>query len=172
MGNAPMRFSTGWDVVTFTMMGTHAAADRLSAVSWHDPHLAYAAAGETLWWMTTLDTMLKRFLGASYTASRRAENVIDGQLSGIRYARGRFTHAFDILEVVEPGYSDEQQSFNTPGYWKWSPLSASRRSGVEPGEKEYRGLLAGTYVNSTLTNVLTFLRAQATRSSVHKPKLL
>ena len=36
----------GWDVVAWMVLATGAAADRLDAVSWHDPHLAFAATGE------------------------------------------------------------------------------------------------------------------------------
>lgn len=157
----PERLGPGWDVVSFTVMGTNAAADRLAAVNWHDPHLAYAAVGETLWWITTLDTMLKRFLGETYIENRRAENVVSRQLSALRHARHRFTHAFDLLEVVEPGGDPQQQDYGTPGYWRWRPLPPSKRSGGETGEREYQTFLAGKLVSSTLVNALTFLRNQA-----------
>jgi hypothetical protein len=149
--------------VSWTMTAATAAADRLIAVSWNDPQLAFAAAGETLWWIRTLDQCLERKMGMQYVATRSSENVVAAQLLGLKFARDRITHAFDVLEPVEPGGQLAAQDYGTPGYWKWRDIGLSKRSGNQRGEPEYRKYLMGRYVQSTLTHVLTFLRAQAWR---------
>jgi hypothetical protein len=149
----------GWDLVDWTVMATNAAADRLIAISWHDPHLAFAATCEVLWWISILDELLERRLGSPYIEERKEHHIGD-QLAGLRYARNRLTHKLDILEPVEPGGNLKDAAFGTPGYWKWCPLPAEGRTG-NPGESEYGRLIAGHTIQSILTMVLTFLRSQA-----------
>ncbi len=149
----------GWDLVSWTIIATNAAADRLLAVSWHDPHRAFAATCEVLWWISNTDELLERKLGDAYAEARKLQHVGD-QLAGLRYARNRLTHKLDILEPVEPGGNARDAGYGTPGYWKWRYLPAEGRSG-NPGELEYRTYVAGHRVQSILTMVLTFLRTQA-----------
>ena len=47
----------GWDLVSWTVMATNEAADRLIAARWHDPHKAFAATCEVLWWIHNLDEL-------------------------------------------------------------------------------------------------------------------
>jgi hypothetical protein len=159
------RLGPGWAVVSWTVVATNEAADRLLAVSWHDPHTAYAASGETLWWITVLDDCLERKLGDPYRHARRTDRV-DRQLLAMRHARNRIAHAFDVLEWVEPGGNPEGRAYGTPGYWKWRSLPPERRSGADEADEyqAYQRVLAGHLVQSTLTQVLRFLRAQAWRA--------
>jgi hypothetical protein len=110
------KLGPGWDIVTWTVMATNAAADRLGAVSLHDPHLAYAAAGETLFWIRGLDQQLERYLGTPYISSKERDPVIKRQLLGLKHARDRITHAFDVLETVEFGGNRQDQGYGSPGF--------------------------------------------------------
>ncbi len=149
----------GWDLVSWTVMATNEAADRLIAARWHDPHKAFAATCEVLWWIHNLDELLTRRLGENYIEARRLNHIGD-QLGGLRYARNRLTHTLDILEPVEPGGNARDAGYGTPGYWKWRDLPPEARSGNRV-ELEYRRYIAGHMVQSILTKVLTFLRTQA-----------
>jgi len=100
-------------------------------------------------------------LDGDYVLARESDGVVARQLLGLKHARDRYAHAFDLLEAVEPGGNPADRDFDTPAYWKWRELPPSRRQGNDLGEQEYRTLLAGRLVQSTLTQVLTFLRSQA-----------
>ena len=154
------KLGDGWDIVSWTVLATAAAAKRLDETSWHDPHLAYAATSELLWWIAVLDDCLSRNLGDEYDAKRQLQHIGD-QIDGLIYARGRLTHALDVLEPVEPGGSSSEASYGTPGYWKWSHLPPQKR--YNRGESEYQKFIAGHRVQSTLILVLDFLRSQAWR---------
>jgi len=153
-------YPEGWDLVFWTVEATNAAADRLTGTSWHDPHRAFAATCEVLWWIYNLDELLARTLGDSYAVERALHHIGD-QLDGLLYARNRLTHKLDVLEPVEPGGNASDAGYNTPGYWVWRHLPRERRRGVNPGEREYERFIAGHRVQSILTMVLTFLRSQA-----------
>jgi hypothetical protein len=161
------RLGPGWDVVSWTVVAANEAADRLLALSWTEPRRAFAAVGETLWWVTTLDDTLDHRLGAGYREARQRERMVR-QLQGMRHARNRIAHAFDVLEPVEPGGNPAGREYGSPGYWRWrhlppdsreAPKGLAERRAAE--HAAYEAVLADHLVQSTLTQVLTFLRSQA-----------
>jgi hypothetical protein len=72
------------------------AADRLARVEYSDPRAAFAALGETLWWIVMVDTSLSIGpAGAAYQAQRANEAHVGPLLKGLQHARNRFAHDFD-----------------------------------------------------------------------------
>jgi len=54
------------------------AGDRLVGSSWTDPQLTYAAVGETLWWISTLDDLLEGLVPARAWGFKSHSDTIDG----------------------------------------------------------------------------------------------
>jgi hypothetical protein len=138
-----------------------AAADRLTGTAGPDVHKAYAAVGETLWWVTILDDLLRDELGPSHKKARRRESV-HRHLLGMRYARNRIAHHWDVIEFVVPGSSTQSPSeyFDSPGYWVWIDIPRKWVGQGSGNEQHYHEVLSGQLVQATLTHTLTFLRVQ------------
>jgi len=148
----------GWHPLEWSEWAMAAATDRLNTTAWHDVHLAFANLGEALWWICVVDEMLRELVGESYQEAQRAESVED-RLRGLRYARNRFAHDGDVLEVVDAG--DGPQDYGSDGDWVWRDLPPASTSRGRRFEREYKAALCGVPVKETLNLVIPFLRGQA-----------
>lgn len=137
----------------------NAAADRMIDVERSQPELAFAAIGETLWWVCILDDALRGRFGRAYTALSREDPYTRDLLKALRHARNRFAHSFDVLEYVEP--TEFTGGAWEGGYrilWRWASLPALPPGRGKSGEEQYQAILAGTDVKQSLVRALTHLR--------------
>ena len=133
------------------------AEARASESLWHDPHIAFAGVGETLWWICALDDMMKRAGDGEYLQARR-DNFVDVLIKGLRHARNRFAHDGQVLHFVDVDEVAGDGGCGQYTHWKWSPLPPAQSEQAKRGEAEYREALAGKPINPTLTHVCNFLR--------------
>ena len=77
------------------------ALERVRAVGWNDPIGAFAAIGESLWWIGVVYDHLRNHFPMAYGAvlADDAENI-EGLLMGLRFARNRITHGVDEVNYV------------------------------------------------------------------------
>jgi hypothetical protein len=136
------------------------AADRVSRVTWKDPRAAFAAVGETLWWIVVVDTSLAESAEGRAYVVQRTRDPAGRLLIGLRHARNRFAHDFNVLEYVDPHAVLESDPRGFVTIWRWRSLSPTRAKGKR-GHEEYERRLAGRDVNASLVEALTFLRAAA-----------
>lgn len=137
----------------------NAAADRMIDVERSQPELAFAAIGETLWWVCILDDTLHRRFDRRYAALSRDDPYTPDLLRALRHARNRLAHSFDVLEYVEP--TDISGGAWEGGYrvlWKWASLPVLPQRRGKSGEEQYQRVLAGTDVKQSLVRALTHLR--------------
>ncbi len=137
----------------------NAAADRMIDVERSQPELAFAAIGETLWWVCILDDALRRRFSRRYTALSREDPYTQDLLNALRHARNRFAHSLEIVEYVEP--TDFTGGAWEGGYrvlWKWASLPELPKGRGKSGEELYEQILAGKDVKQSLVQALTHLR--------------
>jgi hypothetical protein len=149
---------TGWHPITWTEWAMNEAAGRLGDAYWHDPHVAYAAAGETLFWVCALDDVLKKRMDQSWYLRARRENFVDDAIKGMRHARNRFAHDLQVLEYVEVAEVGGDGGYEQLTLWRWRQLPPADTEWARRGEVEYRYSLEGKEVNSTVQMVCNFLR--------------
>ena len=149
------------------------AADRVQRVPNGREREAFAAIGETLWWIGIVDENLrerKPEIYGSHVTFTLGERPL---LMGLRYARNRFTHGVDVLHYVEPDGILHGDPRGYRSIWKWRSLPAEHRDYVvgNPGRsarkqyKAYQAAVAGTDVHQSFVNALSVLRGVAWSSS-------
>ena len=161
----------GDDAVAWSVTAMSDALRRLAAARARDMPQAVAAATETAWWITIVNTAMTRHHPAAYShalatldpAQRRA---IEGSLTGLRLIRGQLGQNNDPGDFIQP--PPGPSTSRVPG-WTWSelpppPPQHGRTREVSP-YREYRAHLAGRPVAAVLEHVAGFLsQAHATVS--------
>jgi hypothetical protein len=130
------------------------ALERVRTVGWNDPVGAFAAIGETLWWVCVVHDHLRNRYKEDYeTTLANTLDGVDGLLIGLRFARNRITHGVDEVNYAAATATDPA-SFRAQWTWK---LLEPRESGNNVGHSQYCGHLAGGDVVETLQRACLFL---------------
>jgi len=130
------------------------ALERVRAVGWNDPVGAFAAIGESLWWIGVVHDHLRNHFPMAYddVVGDEAEGI-KGLFIGLRFARNRITHGVDEVNYVAATGTDPA-SFRAR--WTWRSL-APRVGGNNFGYLEYEKEVAGQNVVESLLLACLFL---------------
>lgn len=129
-------------------------------VHWHEPHRAYAAIGETVWWLCILDDLLHKAAGRLYKKALADQEHADQLMRAFRHARNRFAHSVNILEYVQPtALTGSNWVGGHQVAWKWQRLPPQPSGRRGRGAAEYDEVLANQDVKQSLVRGLSFLRA-------------
>lgn len=146
----------GWSVDAM-----NAAADRLNKVRAEDPVAAFAAIGETVWWVTLVnDTLKNRYTDAYRYAGDHVTPPVEDLIDGLRSVRHRLGHEVDLVEIVEPIASrpDLGDGRITAWTWKHLPPPSRTRARDREGYEAYERAVAGHNIVYSFTSALCFLR--------------
>lgn len=137
------------------------ALERVRSAGWNDPVGAFAAIGETLWWIGVIDEQMRTNYPAIYDASLANETSAMPQvLNGLRYIRNRITHAVDQVSYAT-ATATNPRGFNAK--WSWMPLPPRADGRQTAAHLEYEAVLASKSVSDTLIQAVIFLAASANR---------
>jgi hypothetical protein len=120
-----------------------AAAGRVQVAG--DDAAAFAALGETLFWLTSLDDELRKHHRRQYKAGLALFTPAVGLMQGLHHARDRILDGLAVKQVVAPMAEIAQL-----GSYRWSPIPA-------PGSAKYRAdwlAYQGALVNRDLFDAL------------------
>jgi hypothetical protein len=136
------------------------AADRVNRVSASDIRQAFAAIGETVWWVTIVNDTLRRNYQASYDLARRSQDPpVDATIDGLRSVRHRIGHEVDLVDFIEPVASRSAPDGRITA-WVWKavrPPTRKERRDLE-GYRAYENAIAGRNIVEVFTRTIGFLR--------------
>lgn len=120
---------------------------------------AFASAAETLWWICTIDDKLGG-KGTAY-AQARDRDEFGRYIPGLRWIRGKFTHALALTteEDLTPFFPGPPFHLSKVFMWKASSEILQRDDDEHPyGRDRYDELIAGMSTKTTLARASSWLR--------------
>jgi hypothetical protein len=162
--------------IDWSVMAMTEAAGRLAAAGcWDLPHLA-AAVGETVWWVTLVDSTLVRYHPRGYEAALASRDVRPRQteetLAGLRYVRNQLGRSADPAQFVRPAANDDGATA-----WTWSPLPEPELGALAAHARQwelsryhaYQARLAGRDIARTFARCAAFLAQAASLATGTAP---
>jgi hypothetical protein len=147
----------GWSIESMNR-----AADRVNMVPPHDAVGAFAAIGETLWWVTLVNDTLRRRHPDAYDHALNLQTPrVQDVIEGLRSIRHRLGHEVDLVEIIElvaarpDVYGDGRVTA-----WRWRAVPPPTRSDGRDlkGYAAYQFAVEGRNIVDTFTQALCFLR--------------
>jgi anti-sigma B factor antagonist len=143
------------------------ATGRLAEVKVWDRPRAFAAIGETVWWITMVDATLVRHHPGLYDAARAARGpageLIDQTLAGLRFVRNWMGRDGGLSELIETGGLSTGNRRITR--WTWKPAPEPVLASFPPRGRAwemaryraYQAHLVGDAIGQTFGRAVTFL---------------
>jgi hypothetical protein len=129
--------------------------ERVRTIGWNDPVGAFAALGETLWWIAVVSDQLRARYPAPYAAALGQDGTATSELlTGLRFARNRITHVVDEVNFVAA------TATNPSGFearWTWKSLPPRADGHAATGHAAYEHAVAGRTLTETLMPACLFL---------------
>jgi hypothetical protein len=139
----------------------YVAVERFRATGWNLPREAFAAMGESLWWIGVVSEHLTEHYWSDYEATLAEEpGPMQQLLDGFKFVRNRITH-----EVDEVGYisarAKNPSSFEA--HWTWQSLPPRPDARRNVGRADYEAEVTGHDVVETLLRASVFLGSAVNR---------
>ena len=140
------------------------AFERVRNTDWHDPIGAFAAIGETLWWIGVVRGGLDElYPDAVDSLAAEDERPMAELLDGLQFARNRIGHGVDEVRYVKASALDPS---GFAARWTWERMER-RPQNSDRGYDAYQSVVAGGDVVESLLAVTVFL-GQVASSKWHQ----
>ena len=124
---------------------------RLEKTAGADTDIAFAAAGEALWWAIVLDHYFEQQADLPNYRARRDADPRGELLRGVRYARNAVGHHVAAVELVEGRDIYTGTYSDIYGEWCWRPLKSKA-----VGRDTYNHRMEGRAARETLRELMPF----------------
>jgi hypothetical protein len=134
-----MAFDYGPSVaLDWSVRAMHDSANRVNKIPELDPSSAFAAIGESVWWVIIASDSLRRADEAKYNrALELAPPNLPGTLQGLKSVRNRIGHEVELVDFIEPIASRPDPGDGRITAWAWRHVPPpSRRKGLQDWQYE------------------------------------
>jgi hypothetical protein len=118
------------DALVWSIKAMDDAMNRANRVAASDLPAGFAAIGESVWWITTINDTLRRDYGAEYDQAPglMVPDPTD-TLDGLRSVRNRVGHDVDLATFIEPIASRPDPGDGRVTAWAWRSVPPPAKEG-------------------------------------------
>jgi hypothetical protein len=159
--------------LTWSVTAMNAAADRVNRVRAADSAAAFAAIGETVWWVTVVNDTLRAKHADDYQhALKLVTPPVDEAIEGLRSIRHRVGHEVDLVDIIEAVAERPDPGDGRITAWRWKaiPLPTRRDAGDLKGYAAYGRALEGRNIIQTFSQALGFLHLATKHALASEPE--
>jgi hypothetical protein len=136
-----------WIALGWSVGAMQDAVERVNTVSSSEPHRAFAAIGEAVWWITIVDSTLRSRHRPAYDLAMFPSSFppIAETIAGLRSVRNRIGHEVDLVDFIEPVASRPDLGDGRITAWRWKATRQPTRRDARDlkGHRSYEDALAG-----------------------------
>jgi hypothetical protein len=172
-GSAGLPASVPATALDWSLQAMLEATNRVNMVHASTVSQAFAAIGESVWWITMVDDNIRARYGKAYNRAAKGTVPHPGEtMRGLRSVRNRIGHEVEVVDFIVAIGSRSDRGDGRISAWAWQsvPSPRSRAPREVASHRAYETALAGNNIVHTFGLASGFL--QAALNVAHDPKRL